>query len=178
VRASGPIPRRLLNAHCAYAAARIAQERRLQLEMIPRQTVARESGEVTVAGYPCAAFCNCKRRVLCVCDEFSGCRNQPAQFQEALEVIETRHHDAALRLRADLLDCRDRNLRRGRRCVYPWVRNDPDESQCNQHAERERLRSVHHVFEPSAMSRMGFFVRTMSVYQDVYVRHQHITSSA
>jgi hypothetical protein len=52
--------------------------------MIPRKTVRHESGEVTVAGNPGAAFGNCKRRVLCVRDELSGCRNEPAQFQDAL----------------------------------------------------------------------------------------------
>jgi hypothetical protein len=62
--------------------------------MIPRQAVRRESGEVTVAGNPRGAFCNCQRRVLCVRDEFSGCRNEPSQFQDALQVMgpgTTRH---------------------------------------------------------------------------------------
>ena len=146
--------------------------------MIPRQAVRRESSEVTVAGNPRAAFCNCKRRVLCVRDEFSGCRNEPAQFQDALQVIRTWDDYAALRLRADLLDCRDRNLRWSWPCVYSGVRNNPYEPDCHQHAERERLRAVHHVFEPAAMSRVGLFVRTMSVYQEVYVRHQQGSSSA
>jgi hypothetical protein len=145
--------------------------------MIPGQAVRRESGEVTVAGNPRAAFCNCKRRVLGVRDEFSGCRNEPAQFQDAFQVIGTGDDHAALRLRVDLLDCRDRNLRRSWPCVYPGVRNDPYEPDCNQHAERERLRSIHHVFEPAAMNRVGLFVRTMSVHQDVYVRHQQGSSS-
>jgi hypothetical protein len=40
-------------------------------------------------------------------------------------VIGIRHDHAALRLCADLLDCRDRNLSRSWRCVYPGIRNDP-----------------------------------------------------
>ena len=137
-----------------------------------------ESCEVAVAGNPGAALGNCKRRMLCVYDELSRCRNEPAQVQDALQVIGTRDDDAALRLCTNLLNCRDRNSRRSWRCVYPGISNDPYEPDRNQHAERERLGSVDHVFEPAAMSRVGLFVRTMGVHQEVYIRHQQGSSSA
>jgi len=145
--------------------------------MIPRKTVRHESGEVTVAGNPGAAFGNCKRRVLCVRDELSGCRNEPAQLQDALQVIRTRDDHAALRPRADFLDCSNRNLRRSGRWVYPGVRNHSYEPDRNQHAKRDRPRSIHYIFEPAAMSRVGLFVRTMGVHQEIYVRHQQGNSS-
>lgn len=137
-----------------------------------------ESCEVAVAGNPGAAFGNCKRRVLSVRDQFSRCRNDAAQFQHALQVTGIRDDHAALRLCAYLLDCRNRNLRWSWRCVYAGIRDDPYEPDRNQYAERERLRSVDHVFKPAAMSRVGPFVCTMRVHEEVYVRHQQGSSPA
>ena len=146
--------------------------------MIPRQTVRRESGEVTVARNPCAALGDCKRRVLCVRGELSGCGNEPAQFQDSIQMIGTGEDHMALRMRTYFVDCRDRRAGRSGRCEYPGVGHDPYEPDCNQNAERDRLASIHYIFKPTAMSRVRLFVRTMGVHQEIYVRHQQKSSSA
>jgi hypothetical protein len=69
-----------------------------------------ESGEITVTGNPRAAFGDCKRRALCVRDEFSDCRSESAQLQDALKMVGARDDQAALRLGPDFLDCRDCSL--------------------------------------------------------------------
>jgi len=146
--------------------------------MVPRKTMRRESGKVAVAGNPGTAFCDCKHCVLCVRNQLPGCRNEPAHFQDALQVIRPRDDHAALPPRADLFDCRDRNLSWAGCCVYPGVRDDSQEPDRDQHAQRDRPRSIHKIFKPAAMSRMGFFIGAMGVYEQIYVRHQQGSSSA
>ncbi len=134
--------------------------------------------EVAVAGNLGASFGDGKRRVLRVGDELSCCRNEPAQFQDVVQVMGTRDDHSALRVCAELFDRSNRNPGRGWRCVDSGVRYDAQESDRNQYTERERLRSVEPVFEPAAIGRVGLFVGAMGIHQHVYVRHQHGSSSA
>jgi len=123
--------------------------------MIPSQTVRRKPREVAVARNPRAAFGDCQRGMLCVRDELSSGRDQPRQFQDPFQVIRTRDDHATLRSRADFLDRRDSDLGWSGRRVDPGVGKDSYEPDCEQRAKSNRLRSIHEVFEPAAMSRVS-----------------------
>ena len=145
----------------------------LQHEMLPAKTMLLKSGEVTVSCYPSAPFCDREGCMLRVGNQFTRCGSSSAESHSFPEVRLRRDRRATSRMGCHLLDECERNRQRCRVLVDPAVGYDTNETDGDEHAQRERLNAVDKSLQPTGVSLMAFLFLPMRVNKDVDIGHQH-----
>ncbi len=137
-----------------------------------------ESAEVGVGRHHGTAMLHSDCRVLGVSDQFAGGSGLTAQSFEYVQVIRARTHNARCRAFCQRGYKRERLIESRRRVEDSGVGHDSDEAGQNEDGESERFRPCRQTGDPTRILGMiGGRVLDVRVYQDIYVRKQHIESS-